>query len=91
MVVTANCTDSKYAFEYKMSILGYEPAPNYFRFDAATQVVTIETSKDNIDELLNVMTHNLSIQIDFVDTSTKTVLQTQKQNFTIKFNTVNPI
>ena len=47
--VTPNCTEPKYQFAYKMSILGGGAVTEHLSFDASSQVVTIKTSEENID------------------------------------------
>ena len=59
-----------------MSILGGGAPTEYLSFNASSQVVTIETSEKNIDQLLNIGRQYLSIQIDFVDSYIGSVIQT---------------
>ena len=69
-----------------MSILGGGASSDHLSFDASSQVVTIDTSKDNIEELLKIEKQYLSIQIDFMDTYLGAVIQTKQQLFIVKYN-----
>ena len=62
---------------YQMSILGGGAPTDYLSFDASSQVVTIETSKTNIDDLLKIGRQYLSIQIDFIDSYIGSAIQTE--------------
>ena len=61
-----------------MSILGGGAPTDHLSFNVSSQVVTIDTTQDNIEELNKTMMQYLSIQIDFVDSYIGDVIQTEQ-------------